>query len=114
MKMFFSFNILYKKQTYETYHYAFHSKYHMKMHYTYNLDEAVLLVVLDYCVVEMLAQMVEVQEVKEEVQNHHPRTLEFQVLVVADVTAFLDCCPVAVAVVVVVDAAAAAVASAVE
>lgn len=85
----------------------------MKMHYTYNLDEAVLLVVLDYCVVEMFAQMVEVQEVKEEVQNHHLKTLEFQVLVVADVTAFLDCCPVAVAVVV-VDVAAAAVASAVE
>lgn len=79
------------------------------------------MVVFDYCVVEMSVLMGVVQEVKEEVQNHHPKTWGFQVLAVADVTVFLDCCPAvaaaaaAVAVVAaVVGAAAAAVASAVE
>lgn len=77
------------------------------------------MVVFDYCVVEMSVLMGVVQEVKEEVQNHHPKTWGFQVLAVADVTVFLDCCPAvaaaaAVAVVAAVVGAAAAVASAVE
>lgn len=77
------------------------------------------MVVFDYCVVEMSVLMGVVQEVKEEVQNHHPKTWGFRVLVVADVTVFLDCCPVVAAAAVVaavaaVVGAAAAVAFAVE